>query len=245
MTVVRTSATGFAADQKIETRFTCGESGVGILELLVILTVMSFVIAGVISLNQSLVTSAVGLNDLSALDTFRRQIPALIVNSDAWDQTIEKNFQMKACLRGTPGNCVLHRKYLFDLYDPVGAIAYSSALPNGITVNGTPCGPGNQVNSDPSYATYRYPSRECPLRFQLWFALMDMNTYPIVAIFVELEKALTPNGAPYLPNFVFNPFNYGYTLPPNGDNRNPALWQVRPPQSGEWPRTLIYRSATP
>ena len=224
-------------------RFANITTGFGMVELLVAIVFLSIVLLGVAGLNLHLAKQSVHASELTGLMAFARSLPTFIGDNPSWRRTVAlNNSPSMACLRNQPWPnppvprlpCVPFQRNQFNLYDAAGNMIYNATNPaNGVTINGIRCGP----NAPPPFNVFSFSpfaaNRNCPLRYNLEWAAMDSNPYPIVAIIVTLTMGQS-GGAPVL-NRVMNLNNYAfpYLLP------SPPNFVLQ----GQWPTTLIYRSS--
>jgi len=184
-----------------------------IIAILVLLPMMA--IMSVTSFNKSRAAQAAELENIKI---FKLSMRALLLNGDAFRATIEKNVEMAKCLKGSkyvapPSACIEQFFQPFNIYRPDGEVFYKSG--SGINRLGSPCDSA--------------PSLDCPFYFDVQWAAMTSEIYPVVAIKIDLKIGTYTFGQP-LVSHVFNPELFGFSLAPG------KRLSDDPP-----PETLIYR----
>jgi hypothetical protein len=176
-------------------------SGMGMVEAVFILGVVTFMLMAVLSFDNFLRSQKVQFSELAALDSIALTMGRLIDNNTSWNYTTANNPSM-GCLRNANGaGCGACNPIQFNgVYDTAGVLYYNGAGANGLTKGGGACN--------------TYPSRNCPFQFVLQFASLDGAAVPWVGVAITLRVGKNPS-PPYnsFSDLVFNLNQHGYTPP--------------------------------
>jgi hypothetical protein len=150
---------------------------------------------------------AVHAADLIALDNFKRNLVPIFNDNAAWTRMLTIN--------GVPWTT----PNLIRVVDGAGNTVYDARDGrNGITTNGILCGPHGR-SAPYNQAAFNYPSRNCPLRYDIRWVAVDGSPQSVVAIFAELKAGVISGQRQT--ELVFNNYLYSYMLDP-GITWNPG-----------------------
>ena len=195
------------------------EKGMSLLQVMVFVAMASILILAVQTMSRNVTKQAVQMSELAEIDIFRRNMVQLIDDTPTWNVILSRNASMSCLSGGRGASCPVWNRTSFDLYLADGTLYYNSTNgSSGIDLNGVRC--------------MSYPSKACPLRFNVQWSAMDNTGYPNIAIIVTLTVG-TVSGQPAT-DLKFNPANYSYDITPG------TSW---PPSPGAYPKNLIYRKA--
>jgi len=169
------------------------------LELLISISVFSFIVLSIMSLNLQLNQQQTRSASFVSVDIFRRNLASITLNATSWQNTIQANSSAGLQV----GNTTLHFSGAMDclvnatacsagnkafaLVDSAGRVVYDATNPSaGISYDGIPC-----------------TATSCPLKFNLQWAPLCPPSGPCTVTQITVQGDLivnTPNLGPLNPS---------------------------------------------